>query len=233
MAERNAKTRPLIGVTGPDQGGWLAWRFTRYALYRAGARAWRLTPREPEPPADLAGLVIGGGDDIDPARYGEVSTLETRIDQNRDTLEWEMLALAQHQQMPVLGICRGAQLLNVFYGGNLHQDLKAVFQHLVLRKTILPRKRIRIVPDTHLADITGTIEIKVNSLHHQAVKRLAGGFRVSASDTDDIVQAIEATEYPCRIGVQWHPEYLPQSRTQQQIFTALVQTAGQYAANAA
>lgn len=221
MAKPDLKHRPLIAVTGPVQRGWTAWLFSRYALRLAGARTIRVTPDSPEPKVPLDGLLIGGGDDIDPERYGQTPRLAVRINRERDELEWRMLERAAREQLPVLGICRGAQLLNVFHGGDLHQDLYDVFENLVLHRTVLPRKRILVEPDTRLAGIMGRVEVRINSLHHQAVDRLAAGFRVAARDSDGIIQAIEATGEHFMLGVQWHPEYLPQSRAHQRIFAAL------------
>jgi putative glutamine amidotransferase len=224
MAQR--KRYPLIGVTGPaGRRGRIPWLFTRYALHRAGARAWRITTSNQQPIPELAGLIIGGGDDIDPQRYGESAELSVRLDRARDQLEWQMLDYAGCRNLPVLGICRGAQLLNIFYGGNLHKDLKAVFQQLVLRRTVLPRKQIQIEPDSRLMTIMGSTETRANSLHHQAVNRLADGFRIAAHDVDNIVQAIEGCSERFLLGVQWHPEYLPQQRAHRRIFVALAAAA--------
>lgn len=227
MARHAVRQRPLIGITGPARRGRTAWVFARYALRLAGARACRLTPARPDPPAPLDGLLIGGGDDINPERYGEAARIVIRFDQERDDLEWRMLELAARDRIPVLGICRGAQLLNVFHGGNLHQSLVEVIENLVLRRTILPRREIRIDPDSLLARVMQLTEVRVNSLHHQGVDRLAEGFRIAAKDDNGIVQAIEHTDQRFLLGVQWHPEYLPQSRPHRRIFSALVQAARQ------
>lgn len=137
-----------------------------------------------------------------------------------------MLEQAVRDDLPVLGICRGAQLLNVFHGGTLHQHLMEVIENLVLRRTVLPRKTITIDPQSQLAKIMGGVaELRVNSLHHQGVDRLAAGFCVAARDDVGIVQAIEHMKNRFMLGVQWHPEYLPQSRTQQMLFSALVRAA--------
>ncbi|MDQ2695937.1 MAG: type 1 glutamine amidotransferase [Pseudomonadota bacterium] len=232
MAGHDLKTirrRPLIGVTGPAGGGRTAWIFTRYALRKAGARACRLTPDNPQPPAPLDGLVIGGGDDINPRRYGQTPLMTIRIDHQRDDFEWQMLEQADREQLPVMGICRGAQLINVVFGGTLHQHLMDVIEDLVLRRTVLPRKDIDIEPDSRLAGILNLTRLRVNSLHHQGVDRTAEGFRVAARDRYGIVQAIECTDRPFMLGVQWHPEYLPQSRSQQRLFAALAAAAGRRA----
>lgn len=221
-----AAAKPLIGVTGPVGRGRTAWLFTRFALRRTGARAIRISPADRHPPpAELAGLIIGGGDDIDPHRYGEAPRLEVKLDRKRDALEWRMLEYAQTRALPVLGICRGAQMLNVFHGGSLHQDISAVFENLILRRTVLPRKRIHLKPGSRLQHIMGGHETLVNSLHNQAVNRLAEGFAVAARDSDGIIQAIESTGSRFELGVQWHPEYLPQRRAHRRIFQALVEAA--------
>lgn len=226
MANRSISDRPVIGVTGPDRGGRAAWIFTRWALRRAGARAYRLTPSKPIASKPLQGLIIGGGDDIDPQRYGQVAKLSVSLDRKRDELEWRMLEQAVREDLPVLGICRGAQMLNVFHGGTLHQHLLEVIENLVLRRTVLPRKTIAIDPHSQLAKIMGGVtELRVNSLHHQGVDRLAQGFCIAARDDVGIVQAIEHMENRFMLGVQWHPEYLPQSRTQQMLFAALARAA--------
>lgn len=217
---------PLIGVTGPaSRAGYPAWWFTRFALRRAGARVCRITPSSARLPKRLDGLVIGGGDDIDPSRYGEAPRLTVKLDPKRDELEWRMLEMAAAEAFPVLGICRGSQLMNVFYGGNLHQDLTEVFTQLVLKRTVLPRKRIHIEKGSKLRGIMDSDSAFANSLHHQAVARLAPGFQVGARDADGIVQAIEASDQRFLLGVQWHPEYLPQRRRHRRIFKALVQAA--------
>lgn len=218
-------TTPLIGVTGPVHGGRTAWLFTRQALRLAGAQSWRITAHSPLPSQALDGLVIGGGDDIDPARYGEAPRLAITLDPERDELEWRMLSRAVAAGLPVLGICRGAQLINVFHGGSLHQDLVELIAGRVLRRTLLPRKRIVIEPDSRLAAIMRTTETLANSLHHQAVKQLASGFRIAAYDSDGVIQAFEGSAGSFCLGVQWHPEYLPQRRAQRRIFRALVAAA--------
>lgn len=215
-------SKPVIGVTGPDKSGRTAWLFTRFALRRAGAKPIRLTPARSKPSQELAAIVIGGGDDIDPHLYGAVPKLHAKLDQQRDDLEWEMLEYAEQRALPVLGICRGAQLLNVFHGGNLHQDITTVFENLVLRRTVLPRKQIFIHPDSHLRNIMQAEEALANSLHNQAVDRIAPRFQVAARDQDDIIQAIESTDERFELGVQWHPEYLPQRIAHRRIFQALV-----------
>ncbi len=222
--------RPLIGVTASVHGSRIAWWANRLALRRAGARAVRITARDPFPIDRLDGLVVGGGDDIDAALYGEAARPHIRIDPQRDKLELNALDCAAQRNMPVLGICRGSQMINVHRGGSLHIDIHEVYEEAPQLHTVLPRKRIRIAPDSRLYRIVGIAECRVNALHHQAVDRLGDGLRVVAREYAGVVQGIEAAAHPFLIGVQWHPEYLIADSRQQALFRTLVATAAGNAA---
>ena len=211
-----------IAVTGPAGGIPWAWWATRWQLRRHGATPHRLTPESGRLSERIAGVIIGGGNDIDPAIYGGDVSSSPSVDPRRDSYELEVLAEADHRGLPVLGICRGAQLINVHRGGTLIGDL-APHRRLTSNKgTLLPRKRVDIVADSILAQWVGATTSFVNSLHHQAVKETGDGLHITAHDRDGIVQAIESRSGPLRIGVQWHPEYLPQRRHHRQLFGRFV-----------
>ena len=150
-------------------------------------------------------LVLPGGGDISPARYGETNTPTlVKVNLLRDDFEWRVLALAKKRRLPVVGICRGHQVLNVFHGGSLWQDLPTQFpakdvQHRGVHHPI------SITKGSLLSRMIGKTSATVNSSHHQAVKRLAPGFRIVAKSPEGVVEAIEAEDYPA-IGVQFHPE---------------------------
>lgn len=216
--------KPLIGVTGDDQTLRFSWWFIRWALWRCGAKAWRLTPNHSELPDHLDGIVISGGDDIDPQLYLPDTPEVAPINPRRDKFEIAVLERLLGTNMPILGICRGAQLLNVVLGGSLFSDLREVRVKTSNRRSLLPRKQMITEPDSHLRRILGSDICRINSLHHQAVKDLGEGMKVSGRDLDNIVQAIESTEHPFRIGVQWHPEYLPQKSIQLRLFKQLVES---------
>lgn len=148
-----------------------------------------------------------------------------RADAARDELEMRLLESAIHRRLPVLGICRGEQLINVHFGGSLHQDLKSFYIEDPEVRTILPRKRIMVEPNTRLARVLGTKPRTVNALHQQAIATLGAGLIAAAKDRNGIIQAIEHESLPFVIGVQWHPEYLPQQKRQRAIFEALVDQA--------
>jgi putative glutamine amidotransferase len=215
-------TRPLIGVTTSRRGGWRSFFMHRLALSRAGARTVRLTPGD-SLPDKLDGLVIGGGDDIGAEIYGGQVLPDIRIDPERDKLELKLLDTALPAGRPVLGICRGSQMINVALGGTLHTDIYEVYVQAPRMRTVLPRKTVHIDVDSRLYRITCCNPCRVNALHHQSVDRLGSGLRVVARDEAGIVQAIEGTGANFLIGVQWHPELLVLSPPQQRLFSALAQ----------
>lgn len=223
----DANKKPLIGVTGGDSRVPIAWWFIRWALQRCGVRVCHLTPRHPEPPAALDGIVVSGGDDIDPSLYLPDAPETAPMDAARDRMEIEILKRVLDGGVPVLGICRGAQLLNVVLGGSLHTDLRRIRQHTSNRRTPLPRKTLLVEPETRLADLMGKPRMRINSLHHQAISELGKGLVVSGRDLDGIVQAVEQPGERFIVGVQWHPEYLPYFSSQRGIFKALCQAAQQ------
>ncbi|PWC82787.1 glutamine amidotransferase [Azospirillum sp. TSH100] len=225
MAAIVGRSRPLVGITASIHGSRIAAMANRLALWRAGASSVRITADAPFPIDRLDALVVGGGDDIDASLYGESARPQIRIDPERDRLEMRALDCAAKIALPVLGICRGSQMINVHRGGSLHVDIHEVYEEAPHMRTVLPRKRIRIEPDSRLYRILGIAECRVNALHHQSVDRVGDGLRVVARERAGVVQGIEAPEEPFLIGVQWHPEYLVTDSRQQALFRRLVATA--------
>ncbi|GAA5190445.1 gamma-glutamyl-gamma-aminobutyrate hydrolase family protein [Ferrimonas gelatinilytica] len=254
--------RVRIGVTGPTQGGDLAWLMTRLALWRAGAEAVRLRSGRPIDWQNLDGLVLGGGSDLAPDLYNEgngdqdeetklpttgrgwrdltvalllwllrrlfsLNVRQPKADAERDRMEQVLCRFALHRGLPILGICRGAQLLNVVNGGSLHQNADAFYTESPKLRTVLPKRPVRLAQDSRLAALLGQQRCRVNALHDQAVDRPGRQIAITAWDKNRLVQAIEHTERPFVIGVQWHPEYLPQVKRQQRLFRALVAQAKQ------
>lgn len=171
---------------------------------------------------DYQGVVVTGGHDIDPVLYAAEAEVEPRHDRARDALEMAVIRDALKRDLPLLGICRGAQLLNVCRGGSLFQDLRPHRRLTSHRRTVLPLKTLCVDDDTNLARLLGPGNIKINSLHNQAIDRLGDGLRVAAHDLDGIVQAVEDPAARFLIGVQWHPEFLILFRRQRRLFRALL-----------
>lgn len=220
------RDKPLIGVTGSRRGSWIAWMFHRFAIWRAGGRAVRLTPRRLPTldgvAAKLDGLIVGGGDDIGPGLYGGMLEPEVRLDPERDELELKLLDLFAPTGRPVLGVCRGAQMINAHLGGTLVADIYAAFDDVPKMRTPLPAKHVTFEPDSRLRAILGREVCKVNSLHHQAVDQMGRGLRVVGRDRWGVVQAIEGIGDRFLIGVQWHPEFLIFTPAQQRLYRSLI-----------
>jgi putative glutamine amidotransferase len=216
--------RPLIGVTTSRRGGWRSYLMHKLALARVGLRAERLVPGDPRPAAAFEGLVIGGGDDIGAEIYGGKVLPDVRIDPERDALELRLLREALPAGQPVLGICRGSQMINVALGGTLHTDIYEVYIEAPRLRTVLPKKVIRIVPGSRLDRALRCNPCRVNALHHQSVDRVGQGLAVVARDEAGIVQAVEGTGETFLLGVQWHPELLVFAKPQQRLFAALAES---------
>lgn len=151
-----------------------------------------------------------------------LTTKTSGLNEARDTLEKDLIAAALERGMPLLGICRGMQLLNVVAGGSLHQDIEGFYEEYPAIRSVLPRKRIEIEGHSLLAKTLVTTRIRVNALHSQAIDRLGEGLTVCAREASGVIQAIERTTEQFAIGVQWHPEYLPQRPEQRALFRSLV-----------
>jgi putative glutamine amidotransferase len=157
----------------------------------------------------LDGLLLLPGMDVDPAFYTTDPPLpQTRSVWQRDVVELGLLRAAMSSALPVLGVCRGAQLINVCRGGTLHQDLAEVGhteEHLP-SDVIFGAQRVRLSEGSHLAAMFGGDPPVVPCHHHQAIARLGTGLAATAWAADGIIEAVEATDYPFLVGVQWHAE---------------------------
>lgn len=162
----------------------------------------------------IDGLLLTGGPDVDPILYGEEPHPSLgRVDPLRDAFEMALTKEALSKGMPILGICRGLQVLNVVVGGSLHQDIPSLglpnaVKHIQGSPRWNPSHSVILEEGSRLKTILGDRRILVNSFHHQAVKSVAPGFRVSARARDAIIEAIEKADHPFTIGLQWHPEAL-------------------------
>jgi len=159
----------------------------------------------------VQGVVLSGGVDINPKRYGEQPLSGMgQIDEDRDIMELNAVKMAFEKDLPILAICRGIQTLNVSLGGNLFQDIHGQVKNSFLHSQNAPKNvlthAIRIEQGTLLHKVTGKKKIWVNSKHHQAVKDVAPGFRIGALSEDGIIEAIEHPSKRFVLGVQWHPE---------------------------
>lgn len=217
--------RPRIGVTVSRRSGWRIFPMLFLSLVLAGGRGVRWQAGRPADIDEVDGLVVGGGDDISAKLYGGRVNLHSRIDPERDQLELDLVRAAFERNKPVLGICRGAQMINIALGGTLHQDAFKVYGEREKPWTVLPRRRVEIEPGSRLARLAGEKPMLVNALHSQSVDRVGAGLRVVARDEFGMVQAVERGADPFVMGVQWHPEHLFYAWRQRRLFRALVHAA--------
>jgi putative glutamine amidotransferase len=196
------------------------------AIQEAGGIPLVLTPAHGGPALRaifelLDGLVLTGGEDVAPERYGEeVQYPSVESVPERDALEFQLLEWAQTDDLPVLAICRGIQVLNVGLGGTLYQDLPADRPAAVVhdqaqgdspRPRHEPHHAVTVRPGSCLADVLGLETVDVNSMHHQGIKALAPPLTAVAHAPDGLVEGVEAADaarWSFLVGVQWHPEEL-------------------------
>ncbi len=207
------------------------------AVERAGGVPVALSPldiRSVEGLLDhLDGLLLTGGPDLDPACYRAKPHPELGpVDRSVDEFELSLCSRADALAMPILGICRGAQLLNVARGGTLHQhvpDLNhGAIEHRQSEPGTLTTHEVRVAPDSSLAQTTGGGPVEVNSFHHQTIERLGRDLRPVAWADDGLIEAVEDPEGRFAIGVQWHAETLVDRPEQLALFERLVESAAQW-----
>lgn len=177
------------------------------------------------------GFLFSGGPDLHPFLLGEETQIHCgNVSPARDRMETQLLKLTMMENKPILGICRGSQLINVALGGDLYQDIpsqtKSDFPiaHSQPFYYNIPAHHVTVKEGTLLSKIAeGKTTLEVNSVHHQAVRRIAPGLIASACSPDGIVEAVEKPDYPFLLGVQWHPEYLWQTQKEAaELFKAFV-----------
>ena len=240
----SATAKPVIGVTTyleqAQTGVWdVPASFLPKVYFEAVNLAGGIAVLLPPQPVDdeialavlgrLDGLIVAGGKDVDPARYGQERLLTTdEPREDRDEWETALLTAAIETQVPFLGICRGLQMLNVALGGTLHQHLPDVVgsERYSLGGGVFAENEVFVTADTHVGDLLGGGETLIGkSYHHQAIDQLASGLAVSAVSDDGTVQAVEVEAVPFGIGVQWHPEHTPDDL---RLFEGLVEAARAY-----
>jgi putative glutamine amidotransferase len=187
----------------------------------------------------LDGLLLSGGSDLDPGYYGEEAVPELGVTvPERDAFEMSLVEHALRRGIPILGICRGMQVLNVALGGTLYQDLPSQMDHSVLlghrqeTPKWQPTHEVEVDGGSQAAEIMGTDELKVNSYHHQAVKDLASGLVAVAHAPDGVVEAVEWGDLSQRwlLGVQWHAEAMRDAGSEHRnLFAAHVSAAERHA----
>jgi putative glutamine amidotransferase len=207
------------------------------AVEKAGGLPFVLAPGVPDDADEMLdsvqGLLLSGGDDVDPALYGErAHPTVTRVFPRLDAFEVALCRAACSRDLPVLAICRGHQVLNVAMGGTLIQDIPSQVTGAVEHDPEVDRCQtvhdVRLLPGTRLRDILARECVSVNSSHHQAVGEVGSGLSVSAHSTEDqVVEGLEMAGKRFVVGVQWHPEaFWNRDRAFHELFEAFVGAAG-------
>ncbi len=225
----NTHKKPLVVVTGPNKRLKVGWWATRLMLWLVGLRGRYVTVLDSQIPQDICGVIIGGGDDIEPVHYGFAGDAGATYDPDRDRLEMMVARRALDKQLPILGICRGSQLLNVVCGGTLFRDIRPLRKKTPNRNTAVPIKWVKVDNASLLKRALGSSRVKVNSLHNQAVDAVGDSLRAVAWDGDGFIQAVEDAQRDFLLGVQWHPEYLPYKAVQRRLFKCFAAAVGRVA----
>jgi putative glutamine amidotransferase len=184
----------------------------------------------------LDGIFLTGGMDMTPNAYGEARHERCgRTDSARDAVEMELIRWAKADGKPVLGVCRGIQVINVALGGTLYQDLEAQYAGAIKHDYFPPAggytrsslvHDVYVAPNSRLADLLGVLELPVNSMHHQGIKTLAPGLQPTVTAPDGLIEGIESPNGNFLVGVQWHPEELADSQpSMQRLFSEFLEAA--------
>lgn len=235
----NRHEQPVIGTTGNFSDGNLMLAPGYYtSILQAGAIPFVIPPFDDTETLvnlldEVDGILLTGGADINPLFLNEEPIKELHnINPYRDRQELLLTRLAANRQIPILGICRGIQVMNAALGGTLYQDIDVQqegkrIKHSQDMDRAFASHTVTITPDSLLARIMKAEKLPVNSFHHQAVKEPAPGFRVSALAPDGVIEAIESTEHKAMLGVQWHPEcfILNQDKCMMPLFGWLIKEA--------
>jgi putative glutamine amidotransferase len=243
-------SRPIIGIPmqtlepipGETPLCWIMGQRYVRILTEAGAVPWLIPPLADDLATlravyeKLDGLFLTGGVDMDPAHYDEPKENGCgKTDRARDGAEIQLVHWAVADEKPVLGVCRGVQVLNVACGGTLYQDVGTHYRQAIKHDYFpvlqqytrdMLAHEVRVAPESRLGAILQMPAVQVNSMHHQGIKRLADKLVANAWAPDGLIEGVESKEQPFLIGVQWHPEELVErDRAMQQLFHAFLEAA--------
>jgi gamma-glutamyl-gamma-aminobutyrate hydrolase PuuD len=220
-AQNTVQTRrPLIGIScsHPEDFSSVRMSYTE-SVIKSGGMPVLIPVMQDEKVLDaivslLDGLILTGGEDIHPNYYNEDPIEQLgNVNAVRDRYDLALIRLAALRNLPTLGICRGEQLINVAFGGTLYQDLPTQYkdtsiEHQQKEPSSVSTHTVHVFPNSMVADVTGCLNLQTNSHHHQAIKEVAPGFRITALSDDGVIEAIESCNNLPVWGVQFHPEAL-------------------------
>tara|TARA_Y100001001_G_C7979649_1_gene298891 strand:+ start:304 stop:978 length:675 start_codon:yes stop_codon:yes gene_type:complete len=204
--------RPVIGITTPNQKFNSAYLSIKLAVWLCGGRPVPLKRMQTLDDLHIDGLLVGGGTDVFPQLFKGQPKANYTYDHKRDELEIAWLKRAENDGIPVLAICRGAQMMNVMNGGELHMNVSESYEDAVYPKGLMRylffRRWINISEHSLLRRVMGAQRVRVNSMHSQSISNLGRNLKIVAQEDNGVVQAIERPDHPFYIGVQFHPEFM-------------------------
>lgn len=218
--------KPAIGITKPDNEDRLAYLAISNAVRITGGKPVKITPSSNYQNYDIKAVILGGGKDVFPELYKQASDPAYQYDHARDQMEIYWARRALENNIPALGICRGAQLMNVTCQGTLHNSVAEAYEDAIypdgLFHNIFYRKQSLIIKETLLHGIVKQDILQINSIHKQAIDELGEGLVINAKERNQVIQAISHINHPFFLGVQFHPELLIYQRKFRDIFSALI-----------
>ena len=241
--------KPIIGIAGSvliDQSGaWPGYRrsyvnedYVISVLKNGGVPF--ILPVQPDNEIinaqieQIDGLILSGGHDVVPQNYNEEPQQKLEdCSPERDQFDFDLIKAATQKGIPILGICRGMQIINTYYGGSLYQDLsyrnEPTFRHMQGHSPSQVTHQITIEKNSKLASIISESQMMVNSFHHQVVKDVAKNFKIAARANDGVIEAIEPNDKSFILGIQWHPEMLHESKPEmnEKIFGSFIKNASE------
>lgn len=222
--------KPIIGITKPESKRMnLSFMVHWIALWLAGGRPKISSYDEEVTHQQFDALMLGGGTDIFPGLFFKDPKENYTYDKKRDDLEIRLLKKAHNEDLPVIAICRGSQLMNVVNGGTVHMDISTTFKKANYPQNILGylffRKKIFIDPGSMLHKIAGDTELMVNSIHRQSIDKVGEGLVVTSREPNGIIQSVEKPGHIFYMGVQFHPERLIYKKVFRRLFKTFIEAA--------
>lgn len=221
--------KPRIAVTRSESRDYITYYAIRLILTLLGAKTILITTRNKHLSEELDGLIIGGGVDITPSYYQAKPKPNYPYELERDKLEFDWLKKAESANIPVLGICRGSQIINIHRGGTLHLDISKAYEKAQYPTSLIAkiayRKRMYPIKDSLIYNIVKDKKVKVNSIHTQGINEVGKNLIITAQEKNKVVQVIEDPSRLFYMGVQFHPELMTYHKYHRGIFKAFLKSA--------
>lgn len=228
--QKNIEIRkPKIAITKPNNKGKLFYYLSALVVSIFGAKALSFEPKDNYKKKEFDGLILSGGSDLNPKLYNSNIRMQNSYDNERDKMEKYLVEKSIHENKSILGICRGAQMLNVSLGGDLNPDMRLVSDNAISNDSILKklfnRRKLKILTNSKLWEIFKSRRARINSIHNQSLNNLGDNLKINAIEETGIVQGIEYDkDSKFILGLQWHPELMTYNKENRRIFKKFVES---------